>query len=112
MKHAGDVPRLLGLAALALLAVALAGAAQPPAPDKTFVQDYCTSCHGGVSKKGQLDLSTLAFDPEDAGNLAVWIKVHDRVQAGEMPPATRPRPDAARQKAFVAGLEKSILAAE
>ncbi len=112
LSHAASCLRLAGLAALALLAVPPAAVAQPPAPDKGFVQDYCTSCHSGVTKKGQLDLAKLAFDPRDAANLAVWIKVHDRVQAGEMPPAKKARPDAARQKAFVAGLEKSILAAE
>ena len=38
--------------------------------------------------------------------------MHDRVQAGEMPPKSRARPDAARQKAFVEGLAQSIVAAE
>jgi len=44
--------------------------------------------------------------------LAIWIKVHDRVKAGEMPPSSRPRPDATRQKAFIEGLAQSIVAAE
>jgi hypothetical protein len=65
-----------------------------------------------VDKKGRLDLTRLAFDPKDSANLAVWVKLHDRVRAGEMPPRTRARPDAARQKAFVDGLAQSIIAAE
>ena len=104
--------RLLGLAVLALLAAPPAGAAEPPAPDKAFVRDYCTSCHNETDRKGRLDLAHLAFDPKDSANLAVWVKVHDRVKAGEMPPKSRPRPDAARQKAFVEGLAQSIVAAE
>src|SRR5690349_2510208 len=101
-------PRLLGLAALSLLAAPLPGAsaAQPPAPDKPFVRDYCTSCHSGVNSKGRLDLGRLAFAPNDSANLAVWIKVHDRVKAGEMPPASRARPDATRRKTFLEGLAK------
>ena len=97
---------------LALLAVRPAGAVESAAPDDAFVSDYCTSCHNDVSKKGRLDLTGLAFDPSDPANLAVWIKVHDRVKAGEMPPRSRARPDAARQKAFVEGLARSIVAAE
>jgi hypothetical protein len=98
-----------------LLAVLLArpvGAVDPAALDKAFLRDHCTSCHNAEDKKGRLDLAGLAFDPADAANLAVWVKVHDRVQAGEMPPRTRARPDAARQKAFVEGLARSIVAAE
>ena len=68
------------------VAVRPAGAAEPTAPDEAFVGDHCTSCHNDVSKKGRLDLTSLAFDPKDPANLAVWIKVHDRVKAGEMPP--------------------------
>ncbi len=99
--------RLLILAVLAQLATGPVGAAEP-----SFVSDHCTSCHNETEKKGRLDLTSLTFDPNDSANLAVWIKVHDRVQTGEMPPRSRKRPDAARQKAFVDGLAQSIVAAE
>jgi hypothetical protein len=104
--------RLLGVAVLALLVTRLVHAAEPAAPAKAFVKDYCTRCHNGETKKGRLDLTRLAFEPTDAANLAVWIKVHDRVKAGEMPPPSRARPDAARQKIFVDSLAQSITAAE
>ncbi len=104
--------RLLGLAVLALFSARPAGAAEPAAPDPAFLHDYCTSCHNGVDKKGRLDLTGLAFDPKDSANLAVWVKVHDRVRAGEMPPRSRVRPDAARRQTFVEGLARSIVAAE
>jgi mono/diheme cytochrome c family protein len=109
-----NLPRLclIALAVLALCAARPAGAADPPAPDKAFVGDHCTGCHNAEDRKGRLDLTTLAFDPKDPANLAVWIKVHDRVAAGEMPPKSRPRPDAAGQKVFVEGLAKSIVATE
>src|SRR5689334_10888530 len=103
---------LFGVAVLVLFVARPVGAAELAAPDRAFVRDYCTSCHNDVDKKGRLDLTGLAFAPNDAANLAVWIKVHDRVQAGEMPPSSRPRPDASRQKTFVDGLAQSIVAAE
>lgn len=101
--------RLLRLAALTLILARPAGAAEP---DNAFVTDHCTSCHDAEDKKGRLDLTNLKFDPKDPANLAVWVRVHDRVAAGEMPPKSRPRPDAAGQKLFVEGLAKSIAAAE
>ena len=104
--------RLLGLAVLVLFAARPVGAAEPAAPDQVFVNDYCTSCHNDVDRKSRLDLTSLAFDPKDSANLALWIKVHDRVKAGEMPPPNRARPQAARQQAFVDGLAQSIVAAE
>ena len=112
---AGPAPlgvRHIALAVLAALAAPPARAAEPIASDNAFVGDHCSSCHNAEDKKGRLDLTTLTFDPKDAANLAVWVKVHDRVAAGEMPPRSRPRPDAAGQKAFVGELAKSIVAAE
>lgn len=85
----GSRLRLLGLAVLVLLGGRSAGAVKPSAPDDAFVSDYCTTCHNDVSKKGRLDLTSLAFDPSDPANQAVWVKVHDRVKAGEMPPSGR-----------------------
>jgi hypothetical protein len=96
----------------ALMVARTAGGAEPATIDQAFARDHCTSCHNGVSKKGRLDLASLTFDAKDPSNLAVWIKVHDRVQAREMPPSSRVRPDAALQKAFLQSVSKSIVAAE
>ncbi len=115
MKHSSLMP-LIGLALvstlLALLATGAAAYAQPAVPNQGFIHDYCTRCHNDVDKKGRLDLTSMVFDAKDAANLAVWVQVHDRVQAGEMPPKSRPRPDVARQKTFVEGLAQSIVTAE
>src|SRR5947207_3553573 len=102
-------PRMKRLAACVplLAAVLLARqvrAAEPAAPDKAFLGDHCTSCHNAEDKKGRLDLTTLAFDPKNPADLAVWVRVHDPVAAGEMPPKSRPRPGGAGQKAFLEGL--------
>lgn len=102
----------VGFAVLALLPAASVRADEPVTPDQAFIRDYCTTCHNDVDKKGRLDLSHMAFEPNDGANLAMWVKVHDRVKSGEMPPRTRARPDAVRQKNFVNGLADSIVSAE
>src|SRR6478752_2164692 len=104
--------RLSPVAVLVLFAFRTASAAEPAAIDHAFLQDYCTSCHSGASKRGGLDLTSLTLDESDLANLALRIKVHDRVQAGEMPPRGRARPEATRQKDFLDGLTRSIVAAE
>ncbi len=103
---------LFAIAAFVQLATRSASGGEPAPPDLAFMHDYCTGCHNDVAKKGRLDLTHLSFDASDSANLGVWIKVHDRVQAGEMPPRSRARPDAARQRGFVDGLAQSIVAAE
>jgi hypothetical protein len=99
----------LCLTVLVLFAVSPAAAA---APDKIFLNDHCVGCHSAEVKKGGLDLTALRLDATVPADLSLWIRIHDRVTAGEMPPRSRPRPDAARQKAFVDGLANSIVAAE
>src|SRR5439155_17435561 len=43
----------------------------------------------------------------------LWVKIHDRVAAGEMPPEdAEQKPDAARRKTFVAGLGDTFMASE
>jgi cytochrome c551/c552 len=78
-----------------------------------FTGKYCTACHNSAAKTGGLDLSSLAFDPADAANFVEWVKVHDRLSAGEMPPKGIPqRPDPAAQQAFLKTLTSSLTAAE
>ncbi len=57
---------------------------------RSFIQDNCLDCHSADSAEGDLDLSELAQRPLATEDLALWIKVHDRVEAGEMPPKNAP----------------------
>ncbi|WP_165440621.1 DUF1592 domain-containing protein [Rubripirellula amarantea] len=55
------------------------------------LQESCIDCHSGTDPEGGLDLSPLVeklvekSEPAES-DMATWIKVHDRVKAGEMPP--------------------------
>jgi mono/diheme cytochrome c family protein len=72
--------------------------------DRSAVDKYCVTCHNQRLKTGGLTLDT-----PDLANVAahpdVWEKVIRKVEAGMMPPAGVPRPDAAARKALVANLE-------
>ena len=97
---------------MALLAVGPASSPAWPGPRRRLRRRLCQGCHNEASRKGQLDLTGLEFDASDPANRAVWIKVHDRVKAGEMPPRGKDLPDDDRRRAFVEGLARSIVSAE
>jgi hypothetical protein len=50
------------------------------------------SCHSSSAPAARLDLTKLSYEPTNPDNFATWVKVHDRVSAGEMPPSPIPRP--------------------
>jgi hypothetical protein len=97
---------------LVLLAARSVRAADSPAPDQVFLNEHCTGCHNDTEKKGRLDLTGLAFTPKDSANLSIWIKVHDRVKAEEMPPKNRERPGSSQKSNFLNGLAQAIVTAE
>ncbi|MSU64895.1 MAG: DUF1592 domain-containing protein [Opitutus sp.] len=106
-----DLIRLSGLlfvAAPALPAATNFGDADVAA----FTDRYCSSCHNDVDKEGGLDLTSLAYTPSDAANFSTWVKVHDRVGSGEMPPKEKKRPPPADVTRFVAGLSSSLTTTE
>ncbi len=102
-----STPRsLLAVAMPLLLIPAVAGAAEaaghialgePPKLTREFLQTHCYDCHTGDQAEAGLDLPTLL---KSDGNLPTmlgsddaaltWVRIHDRVADGEMPP-----PDAA-----------------
>lgn len=94
--------------ALAMFVARDASAAAPFPEAGAFLQKNCVACHGSSAPQAHLDLTKLAWEPGDPDNFNVWVKVHDRVLAGEMPPAPLPRPAADGVARFVGGLANSL----
>ena len=87
------------------LAVAFASAAEP----RAFLEKHCYECHDKETKKGGLDLESLGSEKQQLG---LWIKVHDAVADGEMPPAKKKtRPSSEESAVFVATLDTRLSAA-
>src|SRR5436190_23883636 len=59
---------------------------------KPFLDAHCVDCHGPDVKKAGLRLDDLKADFADPKAIALWIKAHDKLVAGEMPPKKRARP--------------------
>lgn len=101
----------LGCAAAFLFSVNLHGASSPagsaPRGTAAFLEKHCAGCHDEVEKKGDLDLTTLKFEPGDAKNFAKWVTIFDRVADGEMPPKKKKRPEPA-ELAEAAGRSQAL----
>ncbi len=91
------------------VALSVAGAAESVRP---FLQKYCVECHDAETRKGGLDLTSLASDFSARTNHARWALVHDRVAASEMPPKKQARPTEGELQTFTATLAGDLEAAD
>jgi hypothetical protein len=104
-----------------VLAVGLALSAGPPtvhptaqtassAPDsapRALLDQYCVTCHNARLRTAGLALDTLDAARPDA-DAQTWERVVEKLRARSMPPAGRPRPDAATYDAAARSLEDAL----
>ena len=106
---------LSGLIAVALSGTRIAAQIRPapapvPAPVpavRAVLDTYCITCHNQRLRTAGLALDGLDVTNPGA-NAEVWEKVIAKLRAGSMPPAGRPRPDAATYRAVASALENDI----
>ena len=101
-----------------LAPVAAAGPRQEPASEEAssvagheaLLQRYCITCHNErLAARGTVPIALWTADLADVPARAdVWEKVIRKLRTGSMPPAGRPRPDAAISDGFASWLETEI----
>jgi mono/diheme cytochrome c family protein len=109
----------LSLVHLSLVLVVLVGAASARAESpaifaknvRPLITAHCLDCHGAEVQEAGLRLDTLATDLQNEQTLATWIRVHDKLAKGEMPPKDIARPPQAEIAAAVDGLYQQLHAA-
>ena len=99
-------------AGLSLVSAAEPGKSTKPSPDeigsiRDFLEDRCAGCHDGDGEGG-FDLRQIAGSLDDAETLARWVRVIDRVESGEMPPADDGPVPANQRSRFVEGASRYI----
>jgi mono/diheme cytochrome c family protein len=104
---------LLAIAALSWAGQAAAkDPAQPFAPAlKPYLEAHCLDCHGPDSQRAGLRLDTLPVDLREQAAMSAWVKVRDKVSAGDMPPKKRERPPQADSESVVRALDQALHAA-
>lgn len=91
---------LPSLLSLAVLGMALGHAVRAAMPVKLapLIERSCLDCHDTETAKGSLDLTALPFELEDSSTRERWIRIHDRIEKGEMPPKSEDLPEGERGK--------------
>lgn len=81
-----------------------------PAETRAFLKQHCFDCHDAQSKKGELNLEALSQDISDPAIFQRWVKIHDRVENGEMPPRDYEQLDQAESKKFLGQVAEKLIA--
>ena len=120
---AGSVAVLSAASGYVLTAATQSAAASPSASvTRAVLDEYCVTCHNERVVRGerqppsrlvsQLRAAGLALDTLDVtdpgAHADVWERVILKLRTGSMPPAGRPRPDAATNDAVASWLEIEI----
>jgi mono/diheme cytochrome c family protein len=97
---------------LILLALASRASAQDfGATLKPFLEAHCFDCHAETVQKAGPRLDTLKTDFADPRTQALWVRVHDKIASGEMPPKKREAPAPRDREAVTRLLHKELHAA-
>lgn len=123
MSPKWPVPSGRSALALAMLVtatclLAATGADQPAAGDplaiaraemvEPMLDQYCSRCHNDFDRVAGLSVDDLrAADLRSGRHADEWEKILRRVAAGEMPPHSKPQPEAGVRAAFVGWLDAS-----
>ncbi|MDB5334591.1 MAG: hypothetical protein JWN70_210, partial [Planctomycetaceae bacterium] len=75
---------------------------------KPFIEQHCLACHGEKTTKAGYRVDLLGTDFTAPSVAEQWKEVIDRINAGEMPPKDRPRPDAKKAAALVSWVNERL----
>jgi len=98
-------------APICAVGVSAADSLELAAATRPFLTAYCIGCHGRDTQESGLRLDTLDTDLTDDSLSASWIRVHDKIAAGEMPPPDAERPAPEARVAFLRQLHDRLHAA-
>lgn len=75
----------------------------------SFFGQYCSSCHGNDEPKAGLNLSALGEPSQSADAYRQWVKIHDRIASGEMPPKAKRQPTEPERTNTLAAMARSLV---
>lgn len=87
------------------------GDAKAPPEVAALIQEFCVECHGSDKAKAGLDLKHLKFDLSDPRAFTTWVRVHDKMAAGEMPPSDEAQPLPDKRHEVLRSLDRAMRAA-
>lgn len=90
------------------LGFSLAQEAKKPSSLNQFLDKHCIDCHDSSLAEGELDLTSVSRDLNDPEVYGLWIRIHDRIENGEMPPAKKPRPESGELVGVLESLSSAL----
>ena len=101
---------MYSIKAITLASVVATGFVGPvtAADSVAFFTSYCFDCHDNAGETGGLSLESLAPNYAADGLHETWIRIHDRIRDGEMPPKDQPQPSHAERAAFLKTLDQHL----
>ena len=116
MIHADFISRPLFLfrAVCAGLSLAVVGTSAVLAADafeetvRPFVENHCVECHDASSARAGFRIDTLGSDFTLGNTAGVWKAVMDKINSGQMPPKSEPRPDAKEAFAVASWIARKL----
>src|SRR5688572_2805217 len=95
------------LTAIAFILFSIGNHRAEPHSAREVVQKFCYDCHDGETKKGELNLAALE-GRDFAGDAEVWEKVVRKMNARQMPPIGKRRPDEETYKRTIEQLASAL----
>lgn len=77
-----------------------------------LLKSHCLDCHNSSEAAGGLDISKLNHDLANDEATRRWTLIHDRINAGEMPPADSDQLPASTQSAVLTNIAAAISRAD
>jgi mono/diheme cytochrome c family protein len=74
----------------------VASAGELPNTASSLLRQACFGCHDKETSEGGLDLTALSFDLNNRAVRERWVRIHDRIEKGEMPPQADDLPQDSR----------------
>jgi hypothetical protein len=89
----------------------VSSSSMPPSV-RTFIVKNCAACHHPPNPPLGIDLTTLTFNLNDVDTFGRWVRIHDTVRDGKMPPGGRNLLEEADRAAFVKAVAEPMIAYE
>lgn len=104
--------RKLSLLALSAVCALHAADSTLPPSARSFLDQSCAGCHQGEKAPAGIDLRALPFRLDDPHTFGLWVRVHDAVEKGMMPPGGKAALDDAARAAFLSSISRPMIAHE
>lgn len=79
---------------------------------RMFLERHCSDCHSGDAPEAGFDVTALRYELTDPAMLRRFVRIHDRVARGEMPPADAEPPPEEETAAFIRALDGRLYSAD